>query len=88
MKANDVTTDTERITANINIEIVDNDGAPKIKYTNPWGAVAVLSFIAMLVSLFVNGIAFLISYAVFLISIAFYDDKSFDKVNNPWKYKD
>lgn len=88
MKVSNETSNTERITANINIEIVDDDDTPKVKYTNHWGTVAVLSFIGMLVSLFVNGIAFLVSYAVFLISIAFYDDKSFDKVNNPWKYKD
>lgn len=88
MKANEVTTDTKQITVDVNIEIVGNDDTPKVEYTNHWGTVAALSLIAMLVSLFVNGIAFLVSFAVFLVSISFSADKSCDRANNPWKYKD
>lgn len=88
MKANEITTSTKQNTADVNIEIIGNDDTPKVEYTNPWGTVAALSLIAMLVSLFVNGIAFLISFAVFLVSISFSADKSCDRANNPWKYKD
>ncbi len=80
------TTDTKRITAQISVEI--DDDTPKIKYSNPWATVAALSFVAMVVSLFINGIAFFVCFVVFLVSISLSADKSFDRVNNPWKYKD
>ncbi len=72
----------------ISVEIVGNDDTPKVEYTNPWGVVAALSLIAMIVSLFVNGVAFLFCFAIFLVSISFSADKSCDRANNPWKYKD
>lgn len=50
--------------------------------------VAALSLVTMLFSLFVNGIAFPVSFAVFPISISFSADKSCDRTNDPWKYKD
>jgi len=76
------------IKAEISIEIIDDDDTPKVKYANPWGTVVVLSFIAMLVSLFVNGIAFLVSYAIFLVSISFSSDKIWDRTSHPGKYID
>ncbi len=86
MEAKEETTDTKRITARISVEI--DDDTPKIKYSNPWAMVAALSFVAMVVSLFINGIAFFVCYVVFLFSISLSADKFCDRANNPWKYKD
>ncbi len=87
-----VVNDTENrpehvIEAEISVDIVGDD-TPKMEYSNPWGTIAVLSFFAMPVSLFISGIAFLVSFAVFLVSISLSADKSSDRANNPWKYKD
>lgn len=96
MKADEKTSDTERITVDVSIEIVDKDNTPKVKYSNHWGVVAVWSLLAMIVSLFVSGVVSIfisgavciISYVTFLISFSLSHDKIWDRKCHPWKYKD
>lgn len=96
MKADEKTSDTERITVDVSIEIVDKDNTPKVKYSNPWSAVAVWSLLAMIVSLFASGVVSIfisaavciISYVTFLISVSLSHDKIWDRKCHPWKYKD
>ncbi len=88
MEANKETNDVERIIVEINAELVGESDTPKKEYSNPWSTVAGLSLVAMIVSLFVNGIVFLASFVVFLVSFSFASEKYSDRAINPWKYKD
>lgn len=80
--------DIERITVDVNVEFDSEGDTTRKEYKNPWSTVAELSFVAMVVSLFIDGIAFLVCFVVFLVSFSFSSEKYSDRANNPWKYKD
>ncbi len=87
--------DAEQINIEIHMEVVGDDDTPKVKYTNHWSTVAVLSLFAMVVLLLVGDmyspfyfIAFSICFAVFFYSFALSSDKISDRATHPWKYKD
>lgn len=83
MKTNEVTNTSKEIKAEISFEIIGEDVAPKkAEQNNHWAIIAVLSLIALLVSLFINGIAFLISLAVFIVSTNLAMDKSFEALKH------
>lgn len=78
MKMNEVTKQPKEIKAEISVEIIGEDDAPKVEQNNHWAVIAVLSLIALIASLFINGIAFLISLTVFIVSTNLAMDKSFE----------
>ena len=73
MKENEETNEPKEIKVeNISFEIIGEDENEEEQKSSPsiWAGIALLSFIAMVISLFISGVALIISTVVFSFSIS------------------
>lgn len=72
MNTNEDTNETKEIKAEIHIEVTgkDENEEKQKKSTSIWASIALWAFIAMIASLFIGGIAVVISTVVFFFAIA------------------